>query len=58
MSIAEPIFGVDVHPDYQEGFNFDTALARGYEFAFLKTSEGPYRDGTVLPLPTFQQFAN
>jgi hypothetical protein len=58
MSIAEPIFGVDVHPDYQEGFNFDAALARSYKFAFLKTSEGPYRDGTVLPLPTFQQFAN
>jgi GH25 family lysozyme M1 (1,4-beta-N-acetylmuramidase) len=58
MSIAEPIFGVDVHPAYQEGFNFDAALARGYKFAFLKTSEGPYRDGTVLSLPTFQQLAN
>jgi len=58
MSIAEPIFGVDIHPQYQEGFNFDAALARGYKFAFLKTSEGPYRDGTVLPLPNFQQFAN
>jgi GH25 family lysozyme M1 (1,4-beta-N-acetylmuramidase) len=47
MSIAEPIFGIDVHPEYQKGFDFERAKAQGYEYAFIKASEGPYRDGTV-----------
>ena len=28
MSIAEPIFGIDVHPEYQKGFDFEREGAR------------------------------
>jgi GH25 family lysozyme M1 (1,4-beta-N-acetylmuramidase) len=51
MSIANPIFGIDVHPEYQKGFDFERAKAQGYEYAFIKASEGPYRDGTTY-VPT------
>jgi GH25 family lysozyme M1 (1,4-beta-N-acetylmuramidase) len=51
MSIANPVFGIDIHPEYQKGFDFERAIAQGYEYAFIKASEGPYRDGTTY-VPT------
>ena len=56
MSIAEPIFGIDVHPEYQKGFDFKRAKAQGYEYAFIKASEGPYRDGTTYVPSGFRDF--
>ena len=34
------IVGVDIHPKYQEGFDFDEAFDEGVRFAWIKTSEG------------------
>lgn len=34
------ILGVDVHPQYQEGFSFDAAFDEGVRFAFIKATEG------------------
>ena len=51
MNIANSVFGVDVHPEYQKGFDFERAKAQGYEYAFIKASEGPYRDHTTYVPP-------
>ena len=56
MSIAAPIFGIDVHPEYQKGFDFDRAKAQGYDYALIKASEGPYRDGTTYVPSGFKDF--
>jgi len=58
MSIADPVFGVDVHPEYQRGFDFDRAKAQGYEYAFIKASEGPYWDGTTYVPTGFKEYCN
>jgi GH25 family lysozyme M1 (1,4-beta-N-acetylmuramidase) len=58
MSIAEPIFGIDVHPEFQKGFDFERAKAKGYEYAFIKASEGPYRDGSVYVPSGLKDFAD
>jgi GH25 family lysozyme M1 (1,4-beta-N-acetylmuramidase) len=58
MSIADPVFGVDVHPEYQKGFDFDRAKAQGYEYAFIKASEGPYWDGTTYVPTGFKEYYN
>ena len=58
MSIADPVFGIDVHPEYQRGFDFERAKAQGYEYAFIKASEGPYRDGTTYVPGGFKEFCN
>jgi GH25 family lysozyme M1 (1,4-beta-N-acetylmuramidase) len=58
MSIEDPIFGIDVHPEYQKGLDFERAKAQGYEYAFIKASEGPYRDGTVNIPSGFKDFVN
>lgn len=34
------LFGVDVHPQFQPGFNFDQADKDGCTFAFVKASQG------------------
>jgi GH25 family lysozyme M1 (1,4-beta-N-acetylmuramidase) len=46
MSKDKPIFGIDVHPEYQRGLNFERARAEGYEFCVIKASEGLYQDGS------------
>jgi GH25 family lysozyme M1 (1,4-beta-N-acetylmuramidase) len=54
--IDRPLFGLDLHPQYQFGFDFERARELGYEFVWIKGAEGPYRDGSVLPLPNFKAF--
>jgi hypothetical protein len=57
MSIEDPAaFGIDVHPEYQWELNLAQTREQGYDFAFLKISEGPYRDGSVLPLRSLKEF--
>lgn len=50
--------GVDVHCYYQRGFNFATAKAAGYDFAYVKVSDGGARYtktvGGLLYLPQTQ----
>ena len=58
MSIADPVYGVDVHPEYQKGFDFERSKAQGYEYAFIKASEGPYRDGTTYVPAGFKEYYN
>jgi GH25 family lysozyme M1 (1,4-beta-N-acetylmuramidase) len=58
VNIANPVFGVDVHPEYQKGFDFERAKAQGYEYAFIKASEGPYRDRTTYVPAGFKEFYN
>jgi GH25 family lysozyme M1 (1,4-beta-N-acetylmuramidase) len=36
------LYGVDVHPRYQAGFNFATLAAQGYTFAAVKATQGTY----------------
>lgn len=43
MSIASPLYGVDVHAEYQRGFDFKRAASQGYKFAIHKTSQGKGR---------------
>lgn len=50
-------FGVDLHPQYQEGISVERIAALGYKFAFVKISEGPYRDGSVWSHPNWKPFA-
>ncbi len=57
MSESNPgAWGVDLHPVYQWDFNFEQAREQGWRFVFIKTSEGPYRDGSVQPLPGLKEF--
>jgi len=50
MSIVDPICGVDVSPNYQPNFNFELAQNQNIRVIIGKSSEGPYRDGTVLEM--------
>ncbi len=56
MSREEPIFGIDVHSEYQRDLNFERARAEKYEFCMVKASEGPYRDGKGYVPSRFKQF--
>ena len=56
MSEERPIFGIDVHPEYQRALNFERARAEGYEFCFIKATEGPYRDGSAYVPSGFKEF--
>lgn len=56
MSIDDPIFGIDVHSEYQRGLNFERARAEGYEFCVIKSTEGPYRDGSGYVPTGFKEF--
>ena len=56
MSKDEPIFGIDVHSEYQRGLNFERARAEGYEFCVVKATEGPYRDGERYVPSGFKEF--
>jgi hypothetical protein len=57
MSIEDPAaFGMDLHSELQWDLNLAQAREEGYNFAFLKISEGPYRDGSVLPLRSLDEF--
>jgi GH25 family lysozyme M1 (1,4-beta-N-acetylmuramidase) len=56
MSKERPIFGIDVHPEYQRGLNFERARAEDFEFCMIKASEGPYRDGDRYVPSGFKQF--
>jgi hypothetical protein len=41
MSIEDPAtFGMDLHPEIQWDLNLAEAREQGYDFAFLKISEG------------------
>ncbi len=40
MSIASPVYGLDLHAEYQRGFDFARAAKEGYKFAIHKTSQG------------------
>jgi hypothetical protein len=45
MSVEDPAaFGMDLHPEIQWDLNLAEAREQGNDFAFLKISEGPYRD--------------
>src|SRR5215210_2030134 len=56
MSEDQPIFGIDVHSEYQRGLNFERARAEGYEFCVIKATEGPYRDGSEYVPTGFKEF--
>ena len=56
MSIDKPLFGIDVHSEYQRGLNFERARAEGYEFCVVKATEGPYRDGDGYVPSGFKEF--
>jgi GH25 family lysozyme M1 (1,4-beta-N-acetylmuramidase) len=56
MSKEEPIFGIDVHSEYQRGLNFERARTEGYEFCVIKATEGPYRDGDTYVPSGFEEF--
>lgn len=56
MSKEQPIFGIDVHSEYQRGLNFERARAEGYEFCVIKATEGPYRDGDRYVPSGFKKF--
>lgn len=56
MSQEQPIFGIDVHSEYQRGLNFERARAEGYEFCVIKATEGPYRDGDRYVPSGFKEF--
>ena len=56
MSKEQPIFGIDVHSEYQRGLNFERARAEGHEFCVIKASEGPYRDGDTYVPSGFNEF--
>jgi GH25 family lysozyme M1 (1,4-beta-N-acetylmuramidase) len=56
MSKDQPIFGIDVHPEYQRGLNFERARAEGYEYCIVKAAEGPYRDGSEYIPSGFKEF--
>ena len=40
MSKASPIFGIDVHPQYQSGLDFTRVKQLGYAFCWVKASQG------------------
>src|SRR5215216_3889339 len=56
MSKEQPIFGIDVHSEYQRGLNFERARAEGHEFCVIKAAEGPYRDGDKYVPTGFKEF--
>jgi GH25 family lysozyme M1 (1,4-beta-N-acetylmuramidase) len=56
MSKEKPIFGIDVHPEYQRGLNFERARTEGYEFCMIKASEGPYQDGSKYVPTGFKEY--
>ena len=56
MSREEPIFGIDVHSEFQRDLNFERARAEDYEFCLVKASEGPYRDGKGYVPSGFKEF--
>jgi GH25 family lysozyme M1 (1,4-beta-N-acetylmuramidase) len=56
MSKEQPIFGIDVHPEYQRGLNFERARAEGNEFCIIKAAEGPYRDGDSYVPTGFKEY--
>lgn len=56
MSIDKPIFGIDVHPEYQKNLNFERARSADYEFCLIKASEGPYRDGDKYVPGGFKEY--
>src|SRR5215208_7621180 len=56
MGKEEPIFGIDVHSEYQRGLNFERARAEGYQFRIIKAAEGPYRDGDRYVPSGFKEF--
>jgi GH25 family lysozyme M1 (1,4-beta-N-acetylmuramidase) len=56
MSKEQPVFGIDVHPEYQRGLNFERARTEGYEFCVIKATEGPYRDGDRYVPSGFKDF--
>jgi GH25 family lysozyme M1 (1,4-beta-N-acetylmuramidase) len=56
MSKEHPIYGIDVHPEYQRKLDFERARAEDYEFCVVKATEGPYRDGDGYVPSGFKQF--
>lgn len=59
MSEGKPsAWGVDLHPVLQWKFDFERAVKDGWTDFFIKVSEGPYRDGSVLPLPKLREFVH
>lgn len=57
MSREQPVFGIDVHPEFQWELNLRQA-AQEVDFCMIKASEGPYPSGRVLPLPEFVPFVD
>lgn len=45
------LYGVDVHPRYQQGFSFTTAKAQGYNFAATKATQGTHL--TIADFPAW-----
>jgi GH25 family lysozyme M1 (1,4-beta-N-acetylmuramidase) len=56
MTKEKPIYGIDVHPQYQSKLDFNRARLEDYEFCVVKASEGPYRDGDAYVPGGFKEF--
>lgn len=56
MNEEQPILGIDVHPEYQRGLNFERARTEGYEFCVIRATEDPYRDGDRYVPSGFEEF--
>jgi GH25 family lysozyme M1 (1,4-beta-N-acetylmuramidase) len=50
----DPIWGVDV-ASHQQGFSLTRAKTEGYDFAWVKATEGPYLDGTTYVNPLYRK---
>lgn len=53
MTKQQPIFGVDVS-GWQPVFDMKQAKLEGMEFAIVKATEGPYRDGSTFTNPHYK----
>ena len=40
MSMENPVFMIDAHPEFQRDLNFERAAEEGYEGVLVKTSQG------------------
>lgn len=56
MSESDPIWMLDAHPELQWDMNLRQAYEDGWRTLILKISEGPYRDGTYLRMPSLKEF--
>jgi lysozyme len=53
MSKESPIWGIDIS-HWQQGLDMELVKAEGYDFAVIKATEGPYRDGSHYADPSYR----